>query len=439
MGAPSWRGQCEDSLFLEIAVIVVLVLVNGLFAMTEIAVVSSRPMRLKRLAQHGSRGAEAALKLTGAPGPFLSSVQIGITMVGILSGVFSGATLGVRLAGWLGRLGWSEVVADAVGYGAMVAAITYLSLIVGELVPKQIALAAPEAIACRVAPAMIRLMRAAAPLVWLLDKSGRLMLRLFGSRVVQENQVTEEEVKTILAEATNAGVLESDESQMIAGVMRFADRRVRALMTPRREVEFLDLADDAAVLRQQILATPFSRLPVRDGDADALTGVVVVRDALGQLARGEALNLRALVRPAPVVMDSADAFDGLALIRAAGVHIALVFDEYGSFEGVLSTGDIMKAITGASDAADEPDLVQRKDGSYLVSGSMPIDDFGDRLGMAVDANAGYATVAGFVLNRLGHIPAVGECFRHGLWQFEVVDLDGLRIDKILVSHADAED
>ncbi|MGB8600685.1 MAG: hemolysin family protein [Rhizomicrobium sp.] len=424
-------------MFLEIAVIVVLILVNGLFAMTEIAVVSSRPMRLKRLAQQGSRGAEAALQLAGAPGPFLSSVQIGITLVGILSGVFSGATLGVRLAGWLGRLGWSEVVADAVGYGAMVAIITYLSLIVGELVPKQIALAAPEKMASRVAPAMIRLMRAAAPLIWLLDKSGRLLLKLLGSRAVLESQVTEEEVKTIIAEATSAGVLESGESEMIAGVMRFADRRVRALMTPRREVEFLDLAADTDVLRQQILETPFSRLPVRDGDADALTGVVVVRDALAQLARGEGLDLRALVKSAPVVMDSADAFGGLALIRAAGVHIALVFDEYGSFEGVLSTGDILKAITGATGAAaDEPDLVLRKDGSYLISGSMPIDEFGDNLGVVVDADAGYATVAGFVLNALGHIPVVGECFSHGPWQFEVVDLDGLRIDKIIASRTE---
>lgn len=424
-------------MFLEIAVIVVLILVNGLFAMTEIAVVSSRPMRLKRLAQQGSRCAEAALRLAGAPGPFLSSVQIGITLVGILSGVFSGATLGVRLAGWLGRQGWSEVVADAVGYGAMVAIITYLSLIIGELVPKQIALAAPEKMACRVAPAMIRLMRAAAPLVWLLDKSGRLLLKLLGSRAVLESQVTEEEVKTIIAEATSAGVLESGESEMIAGVMRFADRRVRALMTPRREVEFLDLAADTDVLRQQILETPFSRLPVRDGDADALTGVVVVRDALAQLACGEGLNLRALVKPAPVVMDSADAFGGLALIRAAGVHIALVFDEYGSFEGVLSTGDILKAITGATGAAaDEPDLVLRKDGSYLISGSMPIDEFGDSLGVVVDADAGYATVAGFVLNALGHIPVVGEAFHHGPWQFEVVDLDGLRIDKIIASRTE---
>lgn len=421
-------------MFLEIAVIVALILVNGVFAMTEIAVVSARPMRLKRMAQEGKRGAASALRLSEEPGPFLSSVQIGITLVGILSGVFSGATLGVRLAEGLKSLGWSDVVADAAGYGAMVAIITYLSLIVGELVPKQIALAAPEKIACQMAPAMARLMRAVSPLVWLLDRSGHVLLRLFGSRQARAEQVTEEEVRTVLAEAASAGVLETGEGEMIAGVMRFADRRVRALMTPRREVEFLDLADSPDALRAQLLASPHTRLPVRDGDADAIIGVIVVHDALALMARGEVFDLRPLVRSAPVVMDAADAMAGLAMIRASDVHVALVFDEYGSFEGLLSSGDILKAITGAfGDNGDEPDMVQRKDGSYLVSGSMAIDEFCDALQISVENDDDFATVAGFVLHTMGHIPAVGESCNHSGWTFEVVDLDGLRIDKLLVA------
>lgn len=419
-------------MFFEIAVIVALILMNGLFAMTEIAVVSARPMRLKTLAGQGARGAGAALRLIAGLGAFLSSVQVGITMVGILSGVFSGATLGVRLAGWLALQGWSEVAADAAGYGVVVAAITYLSLIAGELVPKQIALAAPEKLACRIAPAMILLMRATAPLVWLLDKSGHVVLRLFGLGGERDAQVTEEEVRTVLAEATSAGVIESGESEMIAGVMRFADRRIKALMTPRRDVEFLDLADTPQVLRRQVLATRHARLPVRDGDADTITGVVLVHDALATLVRGAEPDWRALVQPCPVVLDSADALDGLAQIRGAGLHLALVFDEYGSFEGVLSSGDILKAITGAfGDSGDEPDVVRRKDGSYLVSGSAPVDVFSDQLGVTVTAGGDYATAAGFVLDALGHIPAVGEQFTRAGWVFEVVDLDGLRIDKIL--------
>lgn len=420
-------------MFFEIAVIVALILINGLFAMTEIAIVSSRPVRLKTLVQQGARGASAALRLTGAPGPFLSTVQVGITMVGILSGVFSGATLGVRLAGWLGAQGWSEVAADAAGYGVVVAAITYLSLIAGELVPKQIALAAPERLACRVAPAMVLLMRAAAPLVWLLDRSGRLALRFLGLGGAHAAQVTEEEVRTVLAEATSAGVLESGESEMIAGVMRFADRRVKALMTPRRDVEFLNLAEAQDVLRHQVLATRHVRLPVRDGDADTITGVILVRDALAVLAQGGVPDWRALVQPCPAVLDSADALDGLAQIRDGGVHLALVFDEYGSFEGVLGSGDILKAITGTfGPQGTEPDIVRRKDGSYLVSGSAPADELADRFGMPVETGADYATAAGFVLNALGHIPAEGEQFTRAGWVFEVVDLDGMRIDKILV-------
>lgn len=422
-------------MYLEIAILLALTILNGVFAMSELAVVSSRPARLKVLADQGSGGARAAMRLAENPGRFLSSVQIGITLIGVLSGAFSGATLGARFAGWLQAQGLPSGWADAIGVGTVVVAITYLSLIVGELVPKQIALRNPERVAARVAPMMSLLARVALPLVWLLDASGKAVLALLGQKGAADGKMSEEEVKTVIAEAESAGVIGTEEREMIAGVMRFADRAASALMTPRRDVEIIDLADDLDAIRQQVHETRRTRLPVQDGEADAIIGVVFVKDLVEALATRREVDVRNYVTQAPIVTDNARALDVLRAIRASTVHMALVFDEYGHFEGVITSGDVLEAITGAfqEEGEDEPAFVVREDGSFLVAGWMPIDEFADQIGVPVEANANYETVAGLVLNTLNRLPAVGECFERGHWRFEVIDLDGRRIDKLLVT------
>jgi putative hemolysin len=421
---------------LEIAIVFALTVVNGLLAMSELAVVSARRTKLKSLAERGSRGAASALRLAEDPGRFLSAVQIGITLVGVLSGAFSGATLGARLAGWLATQGLAPATAQALGFGGVVVAITYLSLIIGELVPKRIALRDPEAVAVRVAPAMSTLALLAAPLVALLDLSGRAILTLLGLEDRPGEGVTEEEVRSVVAEASASGVIETEEMEMISGVMRLGDRAARALMTPRRDVEVLDLSAGEDAILERLRNTRRARLPVRDGAADDIVGVIVVREALADLDLRGSLELQGLIRTAPVVLDGADALSVIRSIRASTVHMALVFDEYGHFEGVITSGDILEAIVGVlreEGEEDEPAMVERESGGLLVAGWMPIDEFADRTGAPVGRGGEYETVAGYVLTELGRLPAVGERFEREGWTFEVVDLDGRRIDKLLVT------
>jgi putative hemolysin len=428
----------EKTLFVEILIVVVLTVVNGLLAMSELAVVSARPARLRAMADQGNKGAATAIRLAEDPGKFLSSVQIGITLVGVLSGAFSGATLGLRLTNWLVSVGVSGSVADVLGVGVVVVLITYISLIIGELVPKQIALRDAEGVAARVAPAMKLLATIGSPIVWILDISGKGVLRLLGQSGEAEEKVTEEEVKTIIAEATTAGVIESDEHSMISGVMRLADRSARGLMTPRLDVDVVDLSDDTEAMRRTILDTHRSRLLVRDGDSDSIIGVVAIKDIIGVFANGAPLDLRKFVQPVPVVMDHADALDVVRAIRNSTVHMALVVDEYGHFEGIVTSGDILEVITGVfqEETGDDPALVRREDGSYLIAGWMPVDEFGDKLRIAIPRGAKYETVAGYVLSIINRLPSVGETFEHEGWKIEVVDLDGRRIDKVLMTKLD---
>lgn len=421
-------------MFVELLIVLVLTLVNGLLAMSELAVVSARPARLKVMAADGNKGAAVALKLAEDPGKFLSSVQIGITLVGILSGAFSGATLGDRLTEFLLSRGLPEAAASTLGVGLVVVAITYISLILGELVPKQIALRDAEGIAARVAPSMRVIASVGAPLVFILDVSGRLVLRLLGQSGASEDRVTDEEVKTIIAEAESQGVLESEEKAMISGVMRFADRSARGLMTPRLDVEVVDLSDPPDEIQKMLRTSHHSMLPVHEGEPDKIIGVLVRKDLIDIFAGGAEIDVRALVQPAPVVLDRADALSVLRAIRSSPVHVALVFDEYGHFEGIVTPGDILGSITGGFQDEDEDEhaFTQREDGSYLVSGWMPVDEFADKIGVPIPKDPKYETVAGFVLAELNHLPAVGESFVREPWRIEVLDLDGRRIDKILV-------
>lgn len=423
-------------LFLELAIVLVLVVVNGILAMSELAIVSSRPARLKAMVDRGVTGSRRALVLASDPGRFLSTVQIGITLVGILAGAFSGATIAVRVSQWLIGFGMPEHIADPLSYGMVVTLITYLSLVAGELVPKQIALRNPEAIACAMSPAMTILSRVASPAVSLLDVSSRALLVVLGGRSLSPTQVTEDEIKTLVAEAETAGVLEPEERAMIAGVMRLGDRSVRGVMTPRREVDFINLDDDPETIRQQISESVHSRVPACEGSLDTVVGVIQAKDLLGAYLRSEVTDVRAFVRKAPVIPDTMDALDVVGLMKTSAVHIALVHDEYGHFEGVVTSADILEAIVGTfhtDEGPAEPQAIRRKDGSYLVSGAMPADELADLLGMVLPENRDYDTLAGLLLAEFGRIPQTGEhidAFNH---RFEVVDLDGRRIDKVIAT------
>lgn len=422
-------------MLLEISIVVALTIINGLLAMSELAVVSSRPARLKVLEEQGSRGAGIARELSEQPGRFLSTVQIGITLVGVLSGAFSGATLGARLTAWLEAQGISNGVADAIGVGFVVIGITYLSLILGELVPKQVALRDPEKVAAKVAPAMKLLSRLAAPLVWLLDGSGKFVLGVLGQKGETEEKMTEEEIKTIIAEAESAGILESDEKAMISGVMRLSDRTARALMTPRREVEIVDLADDREEIRRHLRSTRRSRVPIQDGEADDIVGVAYVKDLIETMSADPNADLRPHIQSVPVVLDGTKALDVVRFIRSSNMHMALVVDEHGHFEGVVTSGDVLEAIAGAfkDEIETEPAILEREDGSFLVSGWMPIDEASERLSLGLARTREYETVAGFALSALGRIPRTGETFAYRNWTFEIVDMDGRRIDKLIAS------
>jgi putative hemolysin len=425
-------------LYIELAIILALIVLNGALAMAELAVVSSRRARLQALINRNVIGSRRALALASNPGKFLSTVQIGITLIGVLAGAFSGATLGLRLADWFAALGLSPAMAEIVGVGLVVTAITYVSLVIGELVPKQIALRNPERIAVRVAPIMTVLARICSPLVWLLDASGRLLLRVLGYRAQPEHRVTDEEIRTLVAEAESAGIIEPGEREMIAGVMRLGDRPVRAVMTPRREVDMVDLSTDPETIRRTLRDSIHSSLPVHEGSPEEIIGVLQAKDLLDAYLVSDLPNVRDHVRAAPSVPDTSGALDVLNAIKRSPVHMALIHDEYGHFEGIITNADILEAIVGdfrTDEGPVEPDAVRREDGSWLIAGSMPVDEMADRLFIAISEERKYHTAAGFVLNHLGHLPEIGESFVEQGWRFEVIDVDGRRIDKILATRA----
>ncbi len=422
-------------LAIEIAAVGFLIVINGLLAMSEMAIVSSRLSRLKGMVEQEVTGARRALALASDPGRFLSSVQIGITLVGVLSGAFSGATLGQRFSGWLVGQGLSSDAADAVGVGLVVVAITYASLIVGELVPKQIALRNPEGVAVRVAPAMVLVAKATAPLVWLLDMSGRLVLKVLGQKGVREDRVTEEEIRTLVAEAESSGVLEPGEKEMIAGVLKLGDRNVKVVMTPRHDVDSLNLEDDQAAITAGLRASQHSRLPVYDASGDVV-GVVQAKELLAAYLAGSIPHIRDFIRHAPVIPDSADARDVIFALKDSPIHMGLVHDEYGHFRGLVTTADILGSIVGEFSTEDGPQelpVVRRDDGSLLLAGWMPLDDLLEVTGIRLKDPSTVHTAAGFVIHGFGRLPNVGESFETDGWRFEVLDLDGRRVDKVLAT------
>jgi putative hemolysin len=421
----------------DLIIILLLVLLNGFFAMSEMALVSSRRARLKQFAEEGRRGARSALALAEDPGRFLSAVQIGITLIGILAGAFSGATLAHKLAAWLALFAPLAPFADTIAFFLVVFAITYLSLILGELVPKRMALADAEAVAARVARPMTLLSKLAAPAIWLLRVSSEAVLRAFGLPAQPTSTVTEEEVKAMVAEGADAGVFEATERDMIDGVLRLADRPVSAVMTPRIDVVWLDLLESQEETRSNIAESGHSRFPVARGDVDAVEGIVHAKDLLDRLWTGGPLDLADCIREPLFVHEGTSVLKMLEMFRGTRVHMALIVDEYGSFEGIVTPTDILAAIAGEfpeHEAEVEPAAVRRDDGSWLIDGRTDIaqvERLIQRRGLGTDGD--YHTLAGFVLWQLGHVPQIGE---HLTWRdlrFEVVDMDGRRIDRILIS------
>ncbi len=421
---------------IEFLIVLALILLNGIFALSELAVVSARVPRLRALAASGHPGAASAIALATNPGRFLSTVQIGITLIGIISGAYSGEAFGTDAGDALRALGIPSGVAGWLGYGGVIVIVTYLSVIIGELVPKNLALRNAERIACMVAPFMTMVAKVGKPAVWALDASTRLVFRMLGHTTEAESRVTDEEIKALILEAETSGVLETGERELISGVMRLADRAVVGLMTPRTDVDWIDINAPEAEIRQRLITTPHSRLPVGEGSTDALLGVVQTRELLAGFLRDEKLDVRTHIRRAPIVPETMDALDVLAVLRDAEVPMALIHDEYGEFEGLVTPADVLEAIAGAfkSDSEDrEPHAVERADGSWLLSGAMPVDEMADTVGIVLPQQRAYETVAGFVLAHLQHLPKVGETVDARGWHFEVVDLDGRRIDKVLAS------
>lgn len=422
----------------DVAIIIALVALNGVFSMSELAIVSARKARLEAITRKSQlRGARTALDLAADPGRFLSTVQIGITLIGIIAGAYSGASLGTPVAERLMLLGVPAKYADDVSLTLVIGLTTYASLVIGELVPKQFALRSPERIAVIMAVPMLWLAKLTAPIVWLLDRTSALIFRLLRLNRESEQHVTAEELHLIVAEASKSGVIEESERAIISGVVRLADRPVREVMTPRTEIDWVDIEADAKAVREAILASSHSRIFVAEGSVDTIVGVVQARDIVSALLESRKIDLRALVRTAPIIPDQVDAMDALEALRKADVPIAMVHDEYGHFEGIVTPVDLLAAIAGdfASDQDDDDDpaYVEREDGSLIVSGWMAADSLAERLGFTLSENRDYATVAGLVLDEMKRLPSIGEHFEAHGYRFEIMDMDGRKIDKLLVA------
>lgn len=419
----------------DVVVIAGLIALNGLFSLSELAIVSSRSARLRHMAEDGSKGAKVALELMADSGKFLSTVQIGITLIGIVAGAYSGASLGGPVGERLAMFGLDADTAHKVGFALVIVLTTFFSLVAGELAPKQIALRAREEIAVFAAPPMAILARIAAPVVWLLNNSTDILLGLIGMGKARDAGVTAEELQLIISEATRSGAIEEAERTIMAEVLRLADRPVRELMTPRTEIDWIDRRASEDDIRKVIAASPHSLLPVGHGSVERIIGVVKVRELLALLVRGRKPNIARLMKKAEIIPDQIDALDALRIMRGGDVAMALVHDEYGHFEGIVTPADLLSALVGQfvshADEGDDPLIVEREDGSLLLSGALPADRLAEGLGIELPEPREFATAAGYVLWMLKKLPVEGEYFREQGWRFEVVDMDGRRIDKLL--------
>jgi putative hemolysin len=424
---------------LEVLIILLLVIVNGAFAMAEIAVVSSRQARLQQKANAGDVGARTALGLARNPGHFLATIQIGITLVGIFAGAFGGATIAAQVEERLNGIPSLAPYSTALSVGGVVIAITFLTLVIGELVPKRLALHNPEGIASVIAVPMRALSVVASPIVWLLSASTSLVLRLLLVRPSKDVPVTEEEIRTLMQQGAEAGVFEEAERAMVGRIFRLGDLRVSALMTPRPDMVWLDVNDPPEQVRADLRDYPHSIYPVTEGGLDNVVGVVRARDLLARSVRDGMMDLRAVLQPPLFVPESMTALQVMELFKVKGTNMALIVDEYGGIEGTVTLHDLLEGIVGdipSHDGMEEPPAVRRDDGSWLLDGQLLVNEVNDLLGMKVipdERDTVYNTVAGFIISELGRIPMPGD---HIAWKglrFEVLDMDGNRVDKVLVA------
>lgn len=425
-------------LSLQLGIVFLLILLNGLFAMAEAAMLASRRARLQHAADSGKSGARAALELSREPGRFLSTVQIGITVISVLASAVGGVTLGDRLATELEQVpGFVGEYAHVISIAVVVAGISYVSLVVGELVPKRIALARPEAIAAGFARSLGAFARIAAPLEWFLSASTNLVLRLLPVKPDPEG-VTEEEITVMLREGTAAGRFHAVETSIVQMAFRLGDRRMGAVMTPRTQVEWLDLAAGVEEQRSKITTSAYSRFPVGDGSPEQVIGVVQGKDLLAQVLSGKPFDLRAVMRRPLYIPNTVTALRALEIFKKSGEPMALVVDEYGAFEGLVTLHDILQSLVGditqPGIATDAP-VVKREDGSWLVDGMVPIDQVKDLTGLAAlpgEETGDFHTLGGFLMAQMNRIPSVADHTVIEGFRFEVVDMDGRRVDRVLV-------
>jgi putative hemolysin len=424
---------------LEILTILILIVANGLFSMSEMAIVSARRARLQELVEQGNAQAMAALELANSPNRFLSTVQVGITLISIITGAFGGATLAGSLAPYIALIPALTASSDAIAFGLVVLIITYLSLIIGELVPKRLALNSPERLAMAVAGPMRWIATITGPVVYLLSISTDAVLKLLRSnRASDQPLVTEEEIKVLVRQGTEAGMFDEAEQDMVERVFRLGDQRVNALMTPRLDIVWLDLNDSAEINRRKMSESRHSRFPVCQETLDNVLGIAHVSDVLTRSLAGDPIDLATLLRQPLFIPESTHALKVLELFKKSGTHIAMIVDEYGVIQGVVTLNDVMEVIIGDVPFADSPQeegAIQREDGSWLLDGMLMIDEIKELLELDElpgEDRGNYQTLGGFIITQLGHIPQSSDHVEWEGYRFEVVDMDGNRVDKVLV-------
>lgn len=426
-----------NSILLETLIIVAMIVANGVFAMSEIAVVSARKARLLHRAKSGNKRAEAALRLAEHPERFLSTIQIGITTIGVLAGAFGGATLARELAAVLGAYPLLSEWSATIAVGIVVVAISFLSIVLGELVPKRIALGAPETIASAVAPPMEALSRLASPLVTLLSWSGSVLLTILRIKPAVEMPITEDELRLLLHQGAKAGTIEAGERQIVERVFVLGGRPVRSVMTPRTDIEWLDLQRPLAELRTIVQASTHGLFPISGGTIEKIVGIVGAKDLwANSVTDGE--SLRQLARTPLYVPEKLPVLRVLEMFRETRNHVAIVVDEYGAVEGLVTPRDLFEALVGelpTGDRETEPEVVQRDDGSYSIDAGLDIEEAKLLLGIETleGEKDSYQTIAGYVIERLRRLPKIGESVESNGWRFEIIDMDGRRVDRIIVS------
>lgn len=422
----------------EIFLIFLLLMLNGIFSMSEIAIVSAKRIRMKQRAENGDLGAKTAIELAESPDKFLSTVQIGITLIGIIAGAFGGASLSARLTPVFQEISLLAPYAEEISFGIVILLITYFSLVIGELVPKSIALMAPEKIAGLVSRPMKFISKATAPFVWLLSFSTKTIVQLFRLGSGSETTVTEEEIKAMIAQGTTEGVIDETEQELLESIIRLDDQRITALMTQRNYIGWIDLHDSQDDIKKEILKSSFSRLLVCEGDLDNVKGFVKAKDLLNNILSEQPFDLEKSLKEPIFVPETKTALEVLENFQESLTHFAVIIDEFGLTQGVVTTNDILEAIVGdlPHQGVRNESAVRRDDGSWLMDGRLSTADFTNILGLKSlpqDEKGMYETLAGFMIKRFGKLPTIAEKFEWNGYIFEVVDMDGKRVDEVLVT------